>query len=392
MENAVSEAVDLLVLTGDIVDRRNQVFEAWGPFEAGVAELGSEGIPLVMVEGNHDAGILSDVVESMNMDHCHLIGRDGTWERWTLEKNGSPALHLDGWSYPRKKVRKNPIDDYDLSSAKEPTVGLLHTELGGTDSPYAPVAEPDLRNTPVDAWLLGHIHKPEKRSGTPPVLYPGSPQPLNPSETGVHGSWLVEISPSGSFDFTQNAVSTLQYETIELNTATLSNLEQLPERIKSRLADSIDKRASNSNPLELILTRLVLSGRTDLFSTLEERRTSVREKLNIMEEGIDIRILGVDNRTRPSLNLEQLGTEKSPVGRLAQLLLTLENEPVEALPNELLRDVDRVVNEAYESSTYEPLRIHGPDGSLEQEEQLEILARQGRRFLDRLLRQKGESS
>ena len=46
----------------------------------------------------------------------------------------------------------------------------------------------------MDYWALGHIHKQEVLAENPWVVYAGSPQGINPKETGPHGCFVVEIS------------------------------------------------------------------------------------------------------------------------------------------------------------------------------------------------------
>jgi hypothetical protein len=53
VELAIAERVDLVALSGDLVDRANRYFEAFGPLEAGVRRLTAAGIPTVAVAGNH---------------------------------------------------------------------------------------------------------------------------------------------------------------------------------------------------------------------------------------------------------------------------------------------------------------------------------------------------
>lgn len=391
VEEAVSRSVDAVVLTGDVVDRRNQVFEAWGPFEAGVTELTAAGIPLVVVAGNHDAEVLPDFMESMDKESCHLIGRGGQWERWTLEIQGQARMHLDGWSYPQEHVRRNPLEDYELPEADEPVIGLLHTELNANDSPYAPSTTADLKETVPKGWLLGHVHRSGLRNQTPPILYPGTPQPLDPSETGVHGPWIVTVTPTGEIQCAQQPLSTLQYETVELDVSEVRTLEELPRRVQTVLKERLADR-NRVNTLDLILVRLLLSGRTELFRSIEKERASLRESLALVTDGTPVRIEKIENRTRPAFDLDELRQENSPVGVLAEILTNLETENYEDLPEDLLEDIDQSVRNVHEANTYEPLRRHTSEGRPEGEDQLDLLTQQARNLLDQLLTQKdGES-
>jgi len=54
--------------------------------------------------------------------------------------------------------------------------------------------------------------RPGLRHDNPPVLYPGSLQPLDPSETGGHGAWLVSVETDSTVDTEPLGSATLQYE------------------------------------------------------------------------------------------------------------------------------------------------------------------------------------
>ena len=70
---------------------------------------------------------------------------------------------------------------------------MIHGDLDDTSNKYAPLNLAELSNKDVDGWLLGHVHVPKIRhSERPWVLYPGSPQALDPGEQGAHGVWLLD--------------------------------------------------------------------------------------------------------------------------------------------------------------------------------------------------------
>jgi len=100
---AIEKGVDAVVLTGDIADRENRYFEAYGAFEAGVIDLEDAGIPVVMVAGNHDSEFLPRMVEDIGLDNLHLLGAGGTWERWSLEKNGA-TLYISMGGHFRSRM------------------------------------------------------------------------------------------------------------------------------------------------------------------------------------------------------------------------------------------------------------------------------------------------
>ena len=61
-------------------------------------------------------------------------------------------------------------------------------------APTLRFAPPSSADAPVDAWLLGHIHKPDRLAPPRPIGYLGSLTGLDPGETGPRGPWSLEFS------------------------------------------------------------------------------------------------------------------------------------------------------------------------------------------------------
>ena len=194
VDRAPAESVDLLALTGDMVDADNGCFEAIGPLERGLLQLAEAGIPTYAVSGNHDWDVFVRLADSMDCPTFHLLGRGGQWQEAYFPSAEAPRLRLVGWSFPLATVTHDPLADFELARNDcLPTIGLLHADMDQATSRYAPVPQSSLRRQPLAAWLLGHIHRPTwiASSTEASILYPGSPQALDPGEPGVHGPWLL---------------------------------------------------------------------------------------------------------------------------------------------------------------------------------------------------------
>ena len=74
VELAIREEVDLVTLSGDVVDHANRFFEATGPLETGIAQLAAAGIDTYAVAGNHDYDVLPRIVDAVGTDRFHLLG------------------------------------------------------------------------------------------------------------------------------------------------------------------------------------------------------------------------------------------------------------------------------------------------------------------------------
>ncbi|MCS3632958.1 DNA repair exonuclease SbcCD nuclease subunit [Salinibacter ruber] len=217
---AVEQAVDVVALTGDVVDDQNKRYEALGPLQRGLRRLEEAGIPAVAVAGNHDFDALPRLAEMVEAEHFHLLGRCGEWSTVTVAPEGRSPVQFVVWSFREAHEQDAPVESFPDGRLRDdaPTVGLLHADLNAPGSVYAPVSLGALRQCPVSAWLLGHIHAPSLRDDRSPlVLYPGSLQPLDPSEPGPHGPWRVEVVPDGTSTAVQLPRAPLRYEHLEVD-------------------------------------------------------------------------------------------------------------------------------------------------------------------------------
>jgi hypothetical protein len=151
---AIDEKVDLVALSGDVVDLENRYYEALGPLERGLRALAAEGISVFAVSGNHDYDVLPRVANALGGPDSgfHLLGSGGRWEETDFARDGNVQLRIQGWSFPGRYVRGDPLADYQLSPPGDsvPTLGLQHADLDVAESVYAPVASVALRARPVD--------------------------------------------------------------------------------------------------------------------------------------------------------------------------------------------------------------------------------------------------
>ena len=77
VEKAVNLKVDAVIFSGDIIDRENRFYEAFGPLESGIKKLEEQDIFTFAVAGNHDYDVLTTINRNLKSDHFHLVGIDG---------------------------------------------------------------------------------------------------------------------------------------------------------------------------------------------------------------------------------------------------------------------------------------------------------------------------
>jgi len=388
-QEAIERDVDAVVLSGDIADRENQYFEAYGAFETGVIELDEAGIPVIVVAGNHDSEFLPRMVEDIGRDNLHLLGTDGTWERWTLEQDGTPAVHLEGWSFPRQHVSKSPLDSYDLPDVGDtPRVGVLHADLDSPRSQYAPVTSAELRNSGAACWLLGHVHVPGIRIESEPLaLYPGSPQALDPGERGPHGPWLVDLSPNGTVTSEHIPLGTVCYDEVPVDVSSVDDLQGAGAAISTAIQQFVQEEVATES-LSAFLPRVKLTGRTAAHVELVNGQNRLEDQLASKHGSVDIEIEAVSVETRPDIDLEARADEDGPVGYLAELLLRLDDDDSSGDYNHLVDEAHVAMQQAQSTEAYNLLKRESDLDEPDRGEAVTVLKQEARVLLDTLLQQK----
>ncbi len=390
VDAAIERNVDALALTGDVVDRKNRYFEALGPLEQGIRRLHRASIAAVAVAGNHDYDVLGELADALDDTAFTLLGRGGTWEHQIVDTDSEP-IRCVGWSYPDRHVTDSPLASLDVDTTDNiPTVGLLHGEVDRPDSSYAPVASSALAHSGVHTWLMGHIHRPHTLDigAGRTALYPGSPQPLDPGETGVHGPWIVDIAADGRVDFTQLPLASLRYRnlSVDLKGATDDSFRQT---VSTTIRNDLRNIATSFDHIQRLIYRLEYTGRTSLHRRLQERSEAIVGDLQLHFEGVTADVDAVRRHTTPDLDLETIAGDNDPPAVLARWLLQLQNGEQTDGTRTLRAAIDDRIDDVYRGNAYEPLRAdeqtaQRPDADWTNDQ---IIA-QGLALLDELLAQK----
>jgi predicted phosphodiesterase len=386
---AKSEKVDAVAVAGDVIDASCNYFESVGPLEAGLLELAEEGIDSFFVAGNHDFHSLPRFFDQMKIPRAHLLGRGAKWERQTLKRDGG-SLHIDGWSFPDKAHAGNPLLGYKCASDGTPVLGLLHADVGQPNSSYAPCQSGELLAAGPSVWLLGHIHKTcEWRSDATLAFYPGSPQALDPGERDAHGAWLIDWPVGGVPARNHRPLSTVRYENIELKADGYDNEAGIEAALHRLLEERLAACAKEAGPLEALMCRVLLQGRTRMHSQLVRSGWPRIEDLSRTAQGITACVERVEVDTRPEFDLDLLAQGSSPPALLASLLYTLdrgEDHPLLAHAHQRLKDAFLTMpieGDGEPGGEAEPTQ-HPPDIG----DARSLLLRQGYKLLAQLLETK----
>jgi predicted phosphodiesterase len=342
---AIAEEVAAILVSGDLVDSRNRFFEATAPLESGIARLTRHGIEVIAVAGNHDHSITPAIFRSFEKQQLKVsvLGPGGVWETREIRR-GEEVVRIVGWSFPSEHFELDPTTNFPMDQAAAggiPTIGLVHGDLDVADSKYARLSSARLESFGVQGWLLGHIHVPSLRAsaGCPWILYPGSPQALDPGERGSHGAWLLEVVAGVCHAPRLVSVSTVQYAATGISLADAASEDDVRPEIQSAIQRTVEQLAPGES-VGVVVMDLDLVGESPFVSAVAQAADELLEA-TILAPGVEVKIRSATNQVAPPLALDDLAGGRDIRAALAQAIIGIERGDDSAGREsvELLREV-----------------------------------------------------
>lgn len=384
VDEALRLQVDAVLLAGDVVEQENDFYEAYADLRGGIEKLTQADVRVLGVAGNHDVQVLPQLANVL--PNFHLLGSNGQWEAEAISGRDGTEVRVLGWSFPRNVVTTSPLTQGMPARGPGTTIGLLHCDRDAPGSQYAPVRSTDLAAAPVDAWLLGHIHKPDALSGPRPMGYLGSLTGLDPGEPGEHGPWLLEAG-SAEPVIGQIPLAPLRWVAREVDLNELKRPEDVHQRITAAL-DELHEEISAAQVRPLAVgCRLRLTGRTrhrdEITRVLRAddpcERADERDGILYFVETWRLEAL-------PEVDLEELASGSDPAALLARKLLILRNPQAEE-HTELVASLQHRLAETVNERNFFALHADAPD----HDQTVEIATAAALRALDMLLTQRGDA-
>jgi len=385
---AVEHNVDAVLLGGDVVENAHDRFEAYGHLKWGIEKLLSADIPVFAVAGNHDYDALPRLADQIPA--FNLIGRDSRWEIIDTELKNGARIRIAGWSFQDQYYGENPLSGLDIGRDREvPTLGLLHCDLDAPGSIYGPVPGSELDAVPVDAWFLGHIHKPSPLSGPRPIGYLGSLSGLDPGEPGEHGPWLATVNGPGNISVKHLPMASLRWEReeVEIDSLTGNDREDLKDGLVSLVSRAIDRihQRITAGPFapRAVGCRISLTGRSSAHRLI----TSFSEELAHHQEssgGIYYFIEKIIDMAGPSFDLAEISRGTDPPSVLARLIISLRDR--KGGDSELIASARDIFSRITADSKWSLLKIDHP---ADDETIRRIMIDSGMKALEELLDQQG---
>ncbi|EOW1566141.1 exonuclease SbcCD subunit D [Listeria monocytogenes] len=199
---AIKEAVDFVLIAGDIYDSEDQSVRAQARFAKEMKRLEAANIPVFMIHGNHD--FIEKHKEKLALpSNVHVFSEQV--EIMSHKTATGVSVNIYGFSYNERHIRSSRVGEYKIQGDSDFHIALLHgSEVSSSEEHdvYAPFRVQEISKKGFDYWALGHIHKRQLLAESPSIYYPGNIQGRNRKESGEKGASIITLSEaSTTIDF-----------------------------------------------------------------------------------------------------------------------------------------------------------------------------------------------
>ncbi|EAE1483920.1 metallophosphoesterase family protein [Listeria monocytogenes] len=199
---AIKEAVDFVLIAGDIYDSEDQSVRAQARFAKEMKRLEAANIPVFMIHGNHD--FIEKHKEKLALpSNVHVFSEQV--EVMSHKTTTGVSVNIYGFSYNERHIRSSRVGEYKIQGDADFHIALLHgSEVSSSEEHdvYAPFRVQEISRKGFDYWALGHIHKRQLLAESPSIYYPGNIQGRNRKESGEKGASIITLSEaSTTIDF-----------------------------------------------------------------------------------------------------------------------------------------------------------------------------------------------
>jgi DNA repair protein SbcD/Mre11 len=354
VDTAINEAVDFVVIAGDLYDGDWRDYNTGLFFCKEMGRLYEADIPVYLLYGNHDAK--SELTKQLRLPkNVHEFSAKHP-ETFRLD-DLRVALH--GQSFRTAATLDNLAAGYPDAIPGWLNIGVLHTALDGhaAHDPYAPCAIPELLAKGYDYWALGHVHEHAIRYMDPWIVFPGNLQGRHIREQGPRGAVLVTANDEG-ITVDRRFVDVLRWYHLYADATQLNNLDDVVDSI-SQLLEPIVRQEAEGRSLAM---RVTVRGRSrahgQLFGFENQLRADVLAQANAIA-GDSLWIEKVCIETWPALSAEELMSRSDALADLQDLLADASSDGdfLQELSSELKYLVDGCRKELFsEVATLQAIR------------------------------------
>lgn len=358
---AITEAVDFVIIAGDIFDSARPSYADFALFMNGLQQLAAADIPVYCCTGNHDPlsswsaeyGTLPSNTHLFSVEtpsfFTFIKGDDGCDRHDRRDDAGdgvrgahnaasvpgthnvasvpsAPGAHsaasvpdpirvvLGGRGYYARSFPQDRDVSEGITWANccealpgsyEPdfTIGVIHTGLN-IDPTRSPVEPRELMRRGLDYWACGHIHQKVLIPPDAPVIaFSGCPQGRAIQETGDHGILLVTLSDDEPNRVEFIPTAPVVWQRFEVDVSSCETITQIQEKIQAAQF-ALNARSHAQH----MICRVRLIGTTALHAQLTDQvREDIRHALN---DSYDFFFIdAITGATRPPVDRATLEAE-----------------------------------------------------------------------------------
>ncbi len=265
---AEKNAVDFIVISGDVYDSALRSVKANKFFVEQCQRLNQSGISVYVIAGNHDP--VSSGRELFDLPQNVTILNDHTPEIIEHQRDGKTIAIIVGQSYANARESRPLYEKYQVSASAVPVIALLHTQLTLEDTRYIPASQAGLSGiSNIDYWALGHVHKQTIFDTEQPwIAYAGTPQGCDFGETGRGGCLLVSFYSKTDAEIVPKPTAPviIKEELLDITDCSVENLSALEELMMNRL----DMVSASMTDERGCLVRWRITGRNAIKTELQK--------------------------------------------------------------------------------------------------------------------------
>lgn len=285
---AIDDAVDFMVIAGDVYDGNWKDFNTGLFFVRQMGRLRQAGVPVYLLYGNHDAE--SEMTRRLVLpDNVHVFGSTKA-DSFRLE---ALRVVLHGRSFKVAETTDNLLPGYPAPVPGWFNIGVLHTALEGNaeHARYAPCSVSELQARGYQYWALGHVHEHTVlRSAGTTIAYPGNLQGRHIRETGERGALLVDVDDGEVRAVERLAVDVLRWEQLRVDIGGANDMEAAV-RLAGQAMEQLLQACSSQHPMAV---RVVFTGESAAHAALLAQAGQLRQEVIAQAVALDAERLWVE--------------------------------------------------------------------------------------------------
>lgn len=340
VDEAIDEAVDFMVIAGDLYDGNWKDYNTGHFFCREMGRLNKAGIPVYLLFGNHDAE--SEMTRKLTLPPNVYLFETRKPSTFRIE---ALRIALHGRSFKEAATTENLAAGYPPPVPGWLNIGVLHTALEGyaAHATYAPCSLAELIAKGYDYWALGHVHEHAVLQRDPWVVFAGNLQGRHIRETGPRGAVLVTGDETGIHAVERLLVDVLRWHVVEVDAGPALTLDDVV-RLTGQAFETLISATPGNRYLSV---RVRITGKTAAHGELFGLEPHLRAEILGQAAAVGIDRLWVE---KVRIETELPGDAKGIRDRsdaIADLQVLLEEAPRdEALLASLAEDLRQLVDKA----------------------------------------------